>query len=307
MPKETDNILEFTNFQYQHQVSYVIYADFEALITKVDNSSLDNSSTVSMKLNSHEACGYSYVIIDPDGKSVKPAVVYRGPNAVDNFLEKILLEKDNIAEKLTTIVPICMSPQDEEDFRRATHCYLCKKILNADRVKDHDHLSGKYRGALHNLCNIKYRLQKKIPVIFHNLKHYDSHLIMQGLGKIKNREFHVTATNLEKYISFSISKKYNKINVTLSFVDSLLFMNASLERLVSNLSPDKFQILNENITHPDRNLLLRKGVYPYEYMSSFDKFDETKLPPLKDFHSTLTGGDISMDDFTHAQTVWKAF
>lgn len=88
-------------------------------------------------------------------------------------------------------------------------------------------------------------------------------------------------------------------------MDSLQFMSASLERLVGNLPADKFNILKENISHPDIHLLLRKGVYPYEYMSSFEKFKETKLPPLSDFHSTLTDEDITLN--AHAQTVWRSF
>jgi hypothetical protein len=106
----------------------------------------------------------------------------------------------------------------------------------------------------------------------HTMNVYDSHLIMQGLGKLKNKEINCIPNNTEKYISFSIDK--------LDFIDSLQFMNASLERLVSNLSKsgvDMFPTLQKHTESDKLPLLLRKGVYPYDYMDSFEKFDEETL------------------------------
>ncbi|XP_035216330.1 uncharacterized protein LOC118189772, partial [Stegodyphus dumicola] len=256
----------------------------------------------------HEACGYAYIIIGPDGKSLKPAHVYRGSDAVDNFLQNIIREKDELAETLTHIVPLIMTPQQEQDFLTATICNLCKKPLYKDRVRDHDHLTGHYRGALHSLCNLKYRLQKKIPVVFHNLKHYDAHHIMQGLGKkIEDHQIEVIATNMEKYITFALSKKHNKIKVSLQFIDSFQFLNTSLEKLVQNLPAEKFNILKENVREGDLSLLLKKGIYPYDYIQSFEMFEETALPPPAAFHNSLTDEEISASDYEHAQAVWNSF
>lgn len=143
------------------------------------------------------------------------------------------------------------------------------KKLGADKVKDHCHLTGKFRGAAHTICNINHRFTGRIPVILHNLKGYDSHLIMQGLGKVKNQPLNCIANNIEKYISFSIGK--------LDFIDSLQFLNTSLEKLVCNLDKEvdeKFKV-NDPSKIP---LLLRKGVYPYDYMDGLQKFDEPQLP-----------------------------
>ena len=74
--------------------------------------------------------------------------------------------------------------EEEEKFNQATHCHICEKELKNDRVRDHDHITGKYRGAAHSECNINYNYKNvKIPVVFHNLRGYDSHLIMQEMGK----------------------------------------------------------------------------------------------------------------------------
>ncbi|GBM21452.1 hypothetical protein AVEN_161062-1 [Araneus ventricosus] len=302
MPAKGENFIKFQNVHYQHPLPYIIYADFESLIVKEVHTSR-NTEIIAR----HEACGYAYVIIGPDGRSVKPISVYRGKNAVKHFMENILMEKEELAAKLTSIVPIHMTPQDELDFRSATHCSICKKALKGDRVRDHDHQTGRYRAALHSSCNLKFRLSKKIPVVFHNLKNYDGHLIMQEIGKLKDYEISVVPTTMEKYVTFSLSKRYHKFKVSLNFVDSFQFLSTSLEKLVQNLTPDKFNILKENFPHHNISLLLRKGVYPYEYMDSHQKFDQERLPSIDSFESPLTGSGISDEDYRHAQTVWNYF
>ncbi|GBN22535.1 hypothetical protein AVEN_268168-1, partial [Araneus ventricosus] len=302
MPEKGENFIKFVNVHYQHPLPYIIYADFESLIVKEVHTS-GNTEIVAR----HEACGYAYIIIGPDVRSVKPIAIYRGKNAVQHFMENILKEKEELAAKLTSIVPISMTPQDELDFRSATHCSICKKALKGDRVRDHDHQTGRYRAALHSSCNLKFRLSKKIPIVFHNLKNYDGHLIMQEIGKLKDYEISVVPTTMEKYVTLSLSKRYHKFKVSLNFVDSFQFLSTSLEKLGQNLTPDKFNILKENFLHHNISLLLRKGVYPYEYMDSHQKFDEERLPSIDSFESTLTGSGISDEDYRHAQTVWNYF
>ena len=72
---------------------------------------------------------------------------------------------------------------DEACFNAADDCFICGQPLGTDRVRDHCHLSGKFRGAAHNLCNLNYKLPKFFPVIFHNLSGYDSHLFIKKLAK----------------------------------------------------------------------------------------------------------------------------
>ena len=105
---------------------------------------------------------------------------------------------------------------------------------------------------------------------------------------------------MEKYISFSL--------VNLRFIDSFQFLLSSLDSLVSSNKPEDFEIMKQ--FKPDdekRALVLRKGVYPYEYMDSFQRFDETSLPPKEAFYSTLTDSHISDADYEHAKKVWEAY
>lgn len=80
-----------------------------------------------------------------------------------------------------------MLREDEILFQKTTHCHICQKKLESDRVRDHCHVTGKFRGAAHNACNLNLKQKERIPVLFHNLRGYDSHLIMQAIGKIKHK------------------------------------------------------------------------------------------------------------------------
>ena len=74
-----------------------------------------------------------------------------------------------------------MTKENNEDFKNSTKCWICDNdyVVNDAKVKDHCHITGKYRGSSHRCCNINVKLNHKIPVVFHYLKNYDSHLIMQ--------------------------------------------------------------------------------------------------------------------------------
>ncbi|XP_054720146.1 uncharacterized protein LOC129229795 [Uloborus diversus] len=309
LPKEGENILKFENIHYQHPLPYAIYADFESIIVPLHSATPEDSTSYMENVARHEACGYAYVVVGPDGKAIKPVTVYRGPDAAVHFVENLLDERAEIAEQMMDVKPMSLSPQEEQDFKAASQCHICRGKLGADRVRDHDHLSGRYRGAAHNQCNLKFRLRKMIPVLFHNLKNYDAHHIVKTLGAFKDYEYEVIPTNMEKYISFSIAPRGEKRGekVKLVFLDSYQFLPTSLEKLVSNMPPADFKLLQNSIPHDKIHLLLRKGVYPYEYMDSFLKFEETSLPPITAFFSTLSNCGISSEDYQHAQTVWKEF
>ena len=113
----------------------------------------------------------------------------------------------------------------------------CGGLINFDqKVRDHCHITGKYRGAAHWSCNINLKISKKVSVISHNLKGYDSHLIFKELSKF-NCKINVIPNGLEKYMSFTLNKN-------LVFIDSMLFMNSSLDKLVKNLSDEDFKYLS---------------------------------------------------------------
>ena len=111
----------------------------------------------------------------------------------------------------------------------------------------------------------------------------------------------VIPNNTEKYMAFYIGKH-------LAFIDSFQFMSSSLARLVNNLPNDGFTYPKEYFSDERHFQLMRsKGVYPYDYMDSPSKFNDTRLPKREDFYSLLTDEDINDDDYQHAAEVWNTF
>ena len=155
-----------------------------------------------------------------------------------------------------------------------------------------------------------------LPVIFHNLQGYDAHLFIKQLSANQG-ELNCIPSTEEKYILFSKKIKVDEyksrktgemvsLNFEIRFIDSFKFLQTSLANLVGNLQPDDFhntkEIMKDNV-----DLLTRKGVYPYDYVSSIEKLSETQLPPKEQFYSKLNDEDISDEDYTHAINVWNTF
>ena len=189
---------------------------------------------------------------------------------------------------------------------------MCKKLIDSDdeKVRYHCHRNGKFRGAAHWSCNINLQLTKKVSLIFHNLRGYDSHLIFRELNKF-DIKIEVVPNGLEKYMAFFLNK-----NVV--FIDSMQFMNSNLDKLVKNLSDDDFKYLIEEFGSENLELLKQKGAYSYEYMDSFKKFSEEKLPDRKSFYSSIKDGTtedngkkldghISYEEYLTCKKIWDVF
>ncbi|KAL9962348.1 hypothetical protein ACROYT_G031442 [Oculina patagonica] len=446
MPDEEKNTLSFKNYQKQMKAPYTIYADGEALLKKERRETPENrQKSYTYKTEKHEACGFAYTRVRSDGEHEKP-FVYRGENAVEVFLNCLLIEEKKIRYELSKPKPLLMTQKDWANFKKAENCHICEKslvkqnfldslpvwlksnkkefdylgqlhkkcyyerielanTLNSgnhyklkklekkshklaaenqknclackepliqpnykDAVRDHCHITGNFRGAAHNVCNLMMKINPKniqIPVAFHNLSGYDAHHLMQSISKISKeaqKEVKCVANNMEKYITFSLGG--------LRFIDTLNFLLGKLEKLVedtpkdalnmtkkvffeksellldngkypseyvevweefnyNNLSEsffkggdetkEKWQIVN-NIHITDEGykeaktifiekfgLLTQKGIYPYEYMDSWERFKETTLPKKEKFYSKLTGEHITDKEYAHAQKVWETF
>ena len=203
-----------------------------------------------------------------------------------------------------------------------------KDYENYCRVRDHCHFTGKYRGVVNSMCNLKYKVPKNIAVIFHNGSIYDNHLIIRQISKDFNGYFKCTGENTEKYFTFSMnvakkdtsSKKKRPETYSLRFIDSYRFMNGGLENLVKNLAePSKnlsinvlkqrfyntYQLCDNNIE--EFKLLLRKGVYPYEYMDSWEKFKLPVTLDKKHYYSKTNDHNIDDNDIEHIKNVCATF
>ena len=171
---------------------------------------------------------------------------------------------------------LVMTAEENEEFERSNICWICGKLIDFDnKVRDHCHITGKYRGPAHWSCNINLKVSKKLVVIFHNLRGYDSHLIFKELSKF-NCKVSVIPNRLEKYMSFTLGNN-------IVFIHSMLFMNSSLDKFVKNLGSEDFKYLSSVYNGEQLKLVKKKGVYLYEYMNRFGKFKERKLPDIDCF------------------------
>ena len=310
MPKQGENILKFNNFHKQLPVPFVIYANFEAITKKVQGCEQSEEmkkdkdrKSYTKAYQTHEDCGFGYkVVCCYRERYSKPIQTYRGENAVYKFMEKMLEE----VEYCKAVIKKCFNKQlvmaedDEERFRTMDGCHICgEKYTDQDMcVRDHCHITGKFRGSAHQECNLKLRIKPddiKIPTIFHNLSGYDSHFIMQQIGEIakkhaymnkkgEKQDLNINAipNNMEKYMTFMLGNH-------LTFINSFQFMSSSLDKLVSNLPKKALKYTSEEFTGKELSLMSQKGVYPYDQMDSFEKFNQTELPTKDQFYSILNG------------------
>ena len=260
------------------------------------------------------------------------------------------------------IIPL--TKEEKINYNDQKVCYICKKEFDTIdkknyKVRDHCHYTGKYRGAAHNICNLRYEVPKEIPVVFHNGSTYDYYFIIKELVKEFEGNFDCLGENAEKYITFSaplkkkIENKNLEITYKIKFIDSFRFTSSSLSTLADDLSEgihnnkcadcksnlDYIKTKNEKlilecykckqryrkkfnkelikrfastyeVCNNDLNkfvLLLRKGVYPYEYADTWERFSEISLASKEDFYSNLNMEDISDIDYRHANNVFKVF
>ena len=355
MPTKNNNIIKYNHGEKSMKLPFVIYADLECLLEKMStciNNPIESSTT---KINKQTPSGYSIFTHCSFDESKNKLNYYRDKDCMKKFSKdlrehasKIINYEKKKMIPLTTVEKIYHGKQKV--------CYICKKEFNNNdkknyKVRDHCYYTGKYGGAAHNICNLRYKVPKEIPVVFHDGSTYDYHFIIKELVKEFEGNFDCLGGNTEKYITFSVplKKKIENKNIEITykikFIESYRFMASSLSKLVDNKcadcksSLDYIKTKNEKLTlecynckqryrkkfnkeltkrfastyefcNNDLNkfvLLLRKGVYPYEYMDSWEKFNVTSLPSKEDLYSNLNMDDIDDIDYRHGNNVFKGF
>ena len=322
MPPQ-NTMLGFKNYHKQLPIPFVVYADFECFTKPMNTCRPNPEKSYNYNYQKHEPSGFCFYI-----KGIVPGIKFEpiiytktkdSPTHVgsDDISKIFVFKLAKVTNKIYNDfyrrpVPLKLTHTEQISFDKAETCHICKKELLSDKVRDHCHFTGKYRGAAHNSCNLQCRKPMILPVIFHNHQGYDAHLFIKQLFCLPG-ELNCIPSTEEKYISFSKKIKVDEYKsrrtgetISLYFEIGFEFLQTSLANLVGNLQPDDFynrkEVFKENI-----NLLTRKGVYPYDYVSSNEKLSETQLPPKEEFYSKLNDEDITDDDYQHAINVWNTF
>ena len=311
MPTKKHRILKFKHHFKKLPLPFIIYADFECFTIPVNSCQPNPEKSYTTTYQKHGPSGFCLYLKGLVG-NFKPIVYTKKKPGEDIYKDYYQKPK-----------PYNLTKEEEKEFQSASICYIFEEEFSIDKktnkfvkVRDHCHFTGKYRGAAHNQCNLTCRKPLILPVVFHNLQGYDAHLFIKQLAKVVGDLTSIPTTE-EKYITFSkhihvdqyYSKKREKVlfkNFEIRFIDSFKFLQTSLSNLVSNLQPSDFTNLQKNIK-TSHSLLTRKGVYPYDYVTSIDKLKETKLPPKEAFYSLLYNEEISDEDYQHAHNVWNTF
>ena len=244
MPTKDNNIIKYNQGEKSIKMPFTIYADLECLLEKMSNCQNNPNKSSTTKINKYTPSGYSIFTHCSFNESKNKLNYYRGDGCMKKFCK-------DLSEHSTKIINygkkkmISLTTKEEIYHNRQKLCYICKKEFNNNdkkqqKVRDHCHYTGKYRGAAHNICNLRYQVPKEIPVVFHNGSTYDYHFIINELIKEFKGNFECLRENTEKYITFSvpikkkIENKDLEITYKIKFIDSYRFMSSSLSKLVGN-------------------------------------------------------------------------
>ncbi|KAL4101125.1 hypothetical protein QTP88_021145 [Uroleucon formosanum] len=328
LPEAYNKTLEFQNYNHSLRVPFVIYADFECTLKPIYTCQPNDTESFTKCYQKHIPNNFCYYIKYSNG-DYKPPVVYSGPNVAQQFYEYLppMLEKKfKIIKGVIEYYKQFKIVEDDDSKKLKLYEDKLKneienKNKNMRKVRDHDHLTGEYRGAAHSICNLNYQNPRFIPIVFHNLSGYDAHLFIKEFGN-DNKRIKLIPNNEEKYISFSkmmprkVTRKGKEIVIytELRFIDSFKFLPSSLDKLTNNLRNDsklnlrnKFKELSKYFPEKHLDLVTRKLAYPYEYMDCEEKFNETCIAPIEKFYSSLTDKNITKEEYENSQKIWKVF
>ena len=241
MPSPNNNIIKYNQGDKSLKLPFIIYANLECLLKKIDTCQNNPDLSSTTKINQHIPSGYSIHTSCSFDNSNNKLSYYRGEDCMKRLCKDLKDHATKIIDfKKKTMIPL--TKEEDDNYNKENICYICKKEFNNDKVWDHCHFTGKYRGAAHNTCNLRYKVPKNIPVIFHNGSTYDYHFIIKELANEFEGNFERLGENTEKYITFSVPIKKRienkKMDITykIKFIDSFRFMATSLSKLVDNLT-----------------------------------------------------------------------
>jgi len=218
LPMEETAQLSFRTYKNELKRLYVAYADFECLLPPVSGCNPTGSYTAVTQM--HVPCSFCYVIVNHLGQ-IFSKKLYRGADCMEEFYRSIKTEQENISKYVNEhdqrMKPLTAS--EKFDFDTAKKCHICRMYFEDEDpvVRDHDHITGQYRGAAHSKCNVAYTLNTNLLIVLHNFQNYDSHLIVTGLKHYGDKidKVKVIGKNKEKFASLQVGQ--------FTFIDSFAY------------------------------------------------------------------------------------
>ncbi|XP_041447873.1 uncharacterized protein LOC121403883 [Drosophila obscura] len=287
----------------------VIYADIEAVLENFHRNLNDPSKSSTTMAQRHTACAVSFYVAHKYNPHLNEMWTYEGPDCIEKFCQVLRAKTDGLYEKYwkSSKKPIYEFNIWDEDCQEHEACCACdEQILVDDREKYFNQFTGQYVGPIHKVCKQTFRLSDPFfPVVCHNLSRYDIHLFVTSIRD----ELKPIPCNKELYIALTQTCKLDSHlhQYKIRYIDSNRFLNSSLEKLASYMDVSNFKILNSKYQNEKFDMLRRKGVFPYDYLDSFQKFEESQLPSREYFYNSLNDEECSVEDYNFAQSVWRMF
>ena len=240
---------QFKNFHKLIPIPFKIYADSECFLKKTN---IDLSEHIKL-YQKHIANSMGAKLVCIDNRFTLPTKIFTGSNCINEFLKRVFEQEKQTNEIINKLFnkKLKMTTEDEEHYQNSNDCWVCNEKIIKDRVRDHCHITGNYRGPAHRQCNLKLKIPRKLPIIFHNLEGYDGHLIFRELNKFKDIDIQVIPKSSEKYMSIIINRN-------IVFLDSLQFLKASLDALAGNLQDSHFKHLLSELPKHKLKILRKK-------------------------------------------------
>ena len=298
---------------------FCLFADIECLLLKPTNAS-------EKFLQKHQPIAVGSYLTSTIAQHFIHTNSYRldqGLDCIESFCKHIdsLVREIYSFNRQNCYKPQDRNPIDQARFDNAQSCQYCKVTFSdlAPKVWHHNHVSGEFIAAVCQPCNTKIRQPlRTLPVVFHNLKNYDMHsLCISGFSKMPEWELDPIATTSEKYLTLTarvpIGKKKNGdfIFFAVRFIDSYQFLTSSLDNLAKSISnDDKLHTIRLLRSHPalEKETVFTKGVFPYSFLDNKTKLQYIGLPPLREFHDTLTNSNHTTEaDYARAQKAYVQF
>ena len=234
-------IIKFPNYEKQVLIPFKIYADTECFLKR--SSSYEGENTI--KYQEHFPNCIGAKLVCTDDRFTLPTIIFKGEKCINKFIKWVINQNKRIKEITTNHFnkELIMTTQDEEIYNNSQICWICREELNTDKVRNYCHITGKFRRAAHNQCNLKLKIPKKLPIIFHNLEGYDGHIIFNELNNF-DVTIDVIPKTIEKYMSIIVNR-------TITFIDSNKFYKGTLDTLASNLDDNDFKYLMSQFS-PDK-------------------------------------------------------
>ena len=247
-------IIKFINYEKQAPVPFKIHADTECFLKRTN--SYEGEHTINYQEHFPNSIGAKLVCTDD--RFTLPVIIFNWDDRGNKFIKWVINQNKRIKEIITNNFnkELIMTTKDEEIYNNSQIWWTCREDLNTDKVGDHRYITGKFRGAAHDQCNLKLKIPKKLPIIFHNFEGYDGHIIFKELNNF-DVTIDVIPKTIEKYMSIIVNR-----NIT--FIDSNEFYyKGALDILASNLEDDDFKYLMSEFPADKLEILKRKYVYPY--------------------------------------------